>query len=195
MTVSSVRHPKYRTAVLVAGGLALAGLDRVSPVGVIGVGDRGLHVRPTLSKQRILEWTLRLREYRYDEETRLADKIAEITPSLTERVLMIVLSDLHDDGALSALKRVNQLHDCAVIQLQDPAELGTPGAGVLRAAEAETGRDVVVRASRSHVDQETITAELRRGGIDHMVLRTDRPYVHALRRFIEDRGLLSRGAR
>ena len=195
MTVSSTAPSKYATALFLAGGLAHACLDRVSPVGVVGVGSRALRIRPSLSKTQIMEWLVRLRSFRYDESTCLADRIGEITPSLRHRVLMIVLSDLHDPGAPDALKRLAQLHDCAVLQLRDPAELDVRGAGFLRAREAETGREFWTHGRRRHLDQEAIERSLRESGIDHLVIRTDRKYVHALRTFFETRGLLGRGAR
>ncbi len=195
MTVSSTKRSKYVTALHIAGGLALACLDRVSPVGVIGVGSRRLHAPPSLSKPQILEWLLRLRTFRYDEETTLARRIQELTPSLAHRVLMIVLSDMHDPAAPQALKRLAQLHDCAVVQLQDPAEASIKGAGFLRAREAETGRELWTHGRRRHLDQEKIERTLRRAGIDHLLIRTDRSYVHDLRHFFGSRGLLGRGAR
>ena len=39
-----------------------------------------------------------------------------------------------------------------------------------------------------------IEAELRKGGVDHLLIRTDQPFVHRLRHFFRSRGL-SKGAR
>src|SRR5205807_9623929 len=95
MTVSSVQRSKYAVAVHLAGGLAFACLDRVSPVGVVGIGSRDFRIEPSLSSAQILQWLHRLRRFRYDEETHLARRIAEIAPTLTNRAIVIVLSDLH----------------------------------------------------------------------------------------------------
>ncbi|MEW6745852.1 MAG: DUF58 domain-containing protein [Planctomycetota bacterium] len=195
MTVSSVSRSKYATALHIAGGLALACLERISPVGVVGVGQRDFRVRPGLSRHQILQWLLLLRRFRYDESTSLARRLAEITPTLRHRVLMIVLSDLHDDGALPALKRLVQLHDAAVLQLRDPAEDGLRGGGLVRAREAETGREFVTPGRRRHLDQALLEQDLKRSGIDHLLIRTNLPFVHALRHFLANRGLLGRGAR
>ena len=91
---------KYATAVHIAGGIALACLDRVSPVGVVGVGSDGLRIEPSLSKHMVLQWLHRLRRFRYDEPTQLGRRISEISPTLTNRALVIVLSDMHDPAAL-----------------------------------------------------------------------------------------------
>ena len=195
MTISSHHRSKYSIAVHIAGGLAFASLDRVSPVGIVGVGERGLRIAPSLSKQQILLWLHRLRRFRYDETTALGRRIAELSPSLTERALVIVLSDLHDPRAVTALKRLAQLHDVAVLQLQDPAERHLRGSGFFRAQEAETGRDFVTHGRRQWLDQEQVDHQLRRGGIDHLLLRTDEPFIVKMRHFFQKRNLLGRGAR
>jgi uncharacterized protein (DUF58 family) len=148
-----------------------------------------------LSKQQILQWLHRLRRFRYDETTTLGRRIAELSPSLTERALVIVLSDLHDPRAITALKRLAQLHDVAVLQLQDPAERHLRGSGFFRAQEAETGRDFVTHGRRQWLDQEQVDHQLRRGGIDHLLLRTDEPFLVKMRHFFQSRNLLGRGAR
>lgn len=195
MTISSVKRSKYETALFIAGGLGFACLERVSPVGVVGVGTRAVRVEPSLSKPQIMEWLLQMRSFRYDEGTCLAQRISKLTPTLRSKALLIVLSDLHDPGALKALERLVQLHDVAVVQLQDPAETSLRGAGLIRAQEAETEREFWATGRRNHLDQEALGHSLRRGGIDHLLVRTDESYVSALRNFFESRGLLGRRAR
>ncbi|HVS09064.1 MAG TPA: DUF58 domain-containing protein [Planctomycetota bacterium] len=195
MTVSSVARSKYETALFVAGGLALACLDRVSPVGVVGVGERALRIQPSLSRPRVLQWLLQLRAYRYDEGTSLGARLVELGPSLAQRSLVVVLSDLHDPAALGALKRLVQVHDCVVLQFQDPAETGLRGSGFLRAREAETGREFVTHGRRRWLEPEEAARELKRCGIDHLVIRTDRPFAHSLRNLFKARGWLGKGSR
>jgi uncharacterized protein (DUF58 family) len=195
MTISS-RHPsKYETAVFIAGGLALASLERISPVGLLGVGGRNLHVRPSLSRDQVFQWLHRLRTFRYDEPTSLGARLIELTPSLTHRVLVIVLSDLHDPRAIPALKRLAQEHDCAVLQLRDPSEDRLKGVGFVRAGEAETGRPFVIRGRLSGLDPSRTEDQLKKAGVDYLLIQTDQPYVSRVRQFFKHRNLLGRGAR
>ncbi len=195
MMVASVSRSKYSLAVHLAGGLALACLDRVSPVGLLGTGDRDIRIEPSLSRHQVMEWLLKLRRFRYDEETSLARRVTELNASLKNTALVIALSDLHDPDAVNALKLMGQVHDVVVIQLQDPAELTMAGAGFLRAREAETGRPFVTHGRRAHLDQTLVQRGLCRGGIDHLVLRTDQHFNQKVRYFFEARGLTQRAAR
>jgi len=195
MTVSSVPRSKYELALHLAGGLAFACLERTSPVGVLGVGEKDFLFRPSLSKSQIMQWLLKLRRFRFDERTSLARRIREITPSLTHRVLFIILSDLHDEGALVAMRRLAKLHDCAVVELRDPAEDGLKGGGFMRAREAETGLQFETHGRKRWIDSQKVADSLRKSGIDHLVVRTDRPFLESVRRFFGSRGLIGRGAR
>ncbi len=195
MTVSSARRSKYHTALYIAGGLALACLDRVSPVGVVAVGERALRIQPSLSRDRVLQWLHELRRFRYDETTLLSTRIGELSPRLASRALVIVLSDLHEEGALAALKRLAQVHECVVLQIEDPSESGLRGSGFFRASEAETGREFVTHGRGRWLDLERPARELKRAGIDHLRIRTDRPFAPALRQLFRSRGWVGRGAR
>lgn len=195
MTVSSAKKSKYAVAVHIAGGLAFACLDRVSPVGVVGVGGRTIRMEPSLSRPQVLQWLHAFRRFRYDEPTTLGRRVAELAPTLANRCLVIALTDLHDDGAVPALKLLAQRHDVAVIRLQDPAEGGVRGAGFLRAGEAETGRVFVTRGGTAWADPETTARQLKRAGVDHLLVRTDRPFVADLRNFLKGRNVLGRGRR
>src|SRR5205085_6099171 len=122
--------------------------------------------------------------FRDDEPPPLGRRVTQLAPTLATRCLVIVLSDLHDAEALPALKLLAQKHDVVVIQLQDPAETGLRGAGLLRAGEAESGRVFVTRGARQWVDPEATARELKRAGVDHLLIRTDRPFVADLRNFL-----------
>ncbi len=195
MCVGSERLTKYAWAVQVAGGLALAALARVSPVGLMGCGERELDARPTLSRTRVYLWLHALRHFRTDEQTRLSLRVRELAGVAGNRSLVIVLSDLHDPGALTALKSLAQEHDVVVLQFWDPAEAGRTGGGIFRASEAETGEGFVSHGRSAWLDREAFGQELRRGAVDHLVLAVDEPFVGKLRGFLARRGLLGRGAR
>lgn len=195
MTVTSARKSKYAVAVHVAGGLAFAALDRVSPVGILGVGGRDIRHEPSLSRASVMRWLHEFRRFRYDEGTAVGRRVAELAPTLPNRCLVLALTDLHDPDAVPALRLLAQRHDVAVIQLQDPAELGLAGTGFLRAGEAETGRVFVTRGARRWVDADETARQLKRAGVDHLLLRTDRPFVAELRNFLARRAGVGRGRR
>lgn len=195
MTVSSVNMSKYELALRTAGGLALACLDRMSPVGVLGTGSREVRIEPSLAKDLVLQWLLRLRRYAFDEPTQLVRRIAELRPSLKSRSLVIVCSDMHEPGAIHSIAMLAQQHEVAVLQFQDPAEVTLRGSGFLRAQEAESGRAFVTHGRREVVDQLRIEGDLRRGGVGHLLIRTDQPFLPKLRLFFRARGFAGRGAR
>ncbi len=195
MAVSSVKRSKYATALHIAGGLAFACLDRISPVGVLGLGEREFRVEPSLSRDQIMQWLHKLRTFRYDEVTATGRRIAQLSPMLGNRALVVVLSDLHDPTALPALKLLATRHDVVVLQLQDPAEAGLRGAGFFRAREAETGRPFVTHGRQRWLRPDEIAGPLKTAGIDHKVIVTDVPFAHTLRSFFKSRGLLGRGVR
>ncbi|MCP4080517.1 MAG: DUF58 domain-containing protein [Planctomycetaceae bacterium] len=195
MTVSSTKRSKYATAVYMAGGLAFACLDRISPVAVLGVGETDLRYTPSLSRDKIMQWMHKLRHYNVQEQTMLTDRIRELGPLLTNHSLIIVLSDLHQPDALGPLKRLAQQHDVVALQLQDPAEASLKGAGFVRAREAESGQPLTTRGKNVGIDQTMLAQDLKRGRVDHLLIRTDQPFAYQLRHFFKSRGLLGRGAR
>lgn len=195
MMVSSTAVSKYARAVQIAGGLALACLDRFSPVAILGVGERRLCYPPSLSRDRALQWLHELRMYRLDETTALARKLIELEPMLSQRSLLVVLSDLNEPLALRPLKRISQHHECVVLQLRDPAEITLCGGGFLQAREAESGAEFVTRGKRLGVDHDLWQQTLRGGRVDQLVIRTDEPFSDRLRHFFRTRDRLGRGAR
>ncbi len=130
-----------------------------------------------------------------DQSTVLARRLNELSARLNNRALIIVISDLHEPKALNALKLAAQAHDVVVLQLRDPAERQISGTGYFRAREPETGREFVTHGKRTWIDYETITQELKRRQIDHLLIDIDIPFAHKIRWFFKSRGILGNGAR
>ncbi|HEU5068936.1 MAG TPA: DUF58 domain-containing protein [Verrucomicrobiae bacterium] len=187
MCITSQHLSKYAWAVQLAGGLALAALDHMNPVGLLGVGERELHQTPTLARNAVMQWMHQLRHYRFVEGTTLGRRVRELIPRIEQRCLFIVLSDLHDPDAIPAIRLMAQDHDCMVLHLEDPAERGQTGGGIFRAVEAETGRAFVAHG-RSRWFAEDATHALSRDGVDYLPLQTDRPILPRLRHFMKSRG-------
>jgi uncharacterized protein (DUF58 family) len=187
MCVTSHGRSKYFWATQLAGGLALAALARMSPVGIMGCGERQFGIRSTLSRPQVFLWLKLLRRHQFDEGTQLGQRLDELAGTLENRSAIFILSDLHDPAALTALKPMAQRHDCVVLQLVDPAEKGVTGGGIFRAAEAETGRVFVTHGRQPWLDQDAITRDLRRAGVDHLPLRTDEPFIPRLQAFLRRR--------
>ena len=187
MCVSSQPMSKYAWAVQLAGGLALAAVDHMNPVGLMTVGERDLHHTPTLARNTVMQWMHQLRHYRFVEGTTLGKRVRELIPRVEQRCLFIVLSDLHDPDAIPAIKLMAHDHDCVVLHLEDPAERGRTGGGIFRAVEAETGRAFVAHGlSRWFGDEEAHA--LSRAGVDYLNLRTDAQILPKLRHFMKSRG-------
>jgi uncharacterized protein (DUF58 family) len=195
MVVSSQRRSKFFLALQVASGLGLACLDRVSPVGIVTTDMPGYEVEPSLSRDQIFQWLHQLRRFRVDRQTHLAKKIDELSRRLTQRSLLITLSDLHQPEALGSLRQAAQRHECVAIQFQDAIEPELPKAGFIRSREAETGELKVVAGGSRLVHPEQIANELKRSQIDHILVRNDQPFAYRLRWFFKSRGVLGKGAR
>ncbi len=195
MCVSSQTLSKYAWAVRIAAGIGLAAQGNVTPVGLLGCGARELHIRPTLSRSTVLEWSHQLRQHDFREATSLAKRARELSPSLTRRTTVIVLSDLHDPGSLEALQVIAQRNDCVALHLEDPAERGVRGSGFFRGVEAESGEAFIGRGGRPFVDTSAWKAELSRFAIDYLHLRTDRPILAPLAHFLQHRGQSARSVR
>ncbi len=188
MTIASKPPGKYGLAVQVAGGLALACLDRVSPVGVLGAGGRDLIVRPSLSRDVLLQWLHKLRGHRFDEPTTLGRRLLALEASLAQRSLLIVLSDFHDTDALQALKLVGARHDCICLIFRDEAEDQLEGAGWFRGREVETGREFFTHGKRLLSTTDTLLESLKKASLDHFLIRPGTPFLGRLRHFLRARG-------
>lgn len=186
MCVTSQRMSKYAWAVQLAGGLALAAVEHMNPVGMMTVGERDLHHTPSLARNAIFQWLHQLRQYHFVEGTTLGKRIRELIPRVEQRCLFVVISDLHDPDAIPAIKLMAHDHDCAVLHLEDPTERGQTQGGIFRAVEAETGREFVAHGRSRFLSNEE-THKLARAGVDYILLPIDQPIIPRLRHFLKSR--------
>lgn len=197
MAIGSRLMTKHRLATLIAGGLGLAALRRLSPVGIVAGGDRQLQYEPSLNRGQMFLWLHQLRRASENERTCVGRRLNQLESLLVSRALIITISDLHDPEAIPAAKRIAQQHDTILIHVQDPSERGAWRAGFFHAVEAETGRRFVSHG-RSRWFSETWTTarrELAAARVDYLPLFTDQPFVTPLRRLLADRGGLTRAER
>ena len=192
MALSSRAPGKYGLAVQVAGGLALACLGRISPVGVLAAGGHDLVIQPSLSKDVLMQWLHRLRIYRFDGPTTLGKRLVSLEPSLRQRSLVIVLSDFHDPDALPALKLISSRHECICLMFRDPAEDRLEGAGIFRAREVETGNEFLSHERSILSTRERLITAFKKASIDHFPIETGTPFLGAFRHFLRARGGLGR---
>lgn len=193
MAVTSVARSKHDLAVWIASALGLVAQRRMSPVAVVGGGERKVPLVASLSRNDLWNALEPLRAHDFSEGTRLAARLTETATRATRASLFVVLSDLHDPDAVPAIRHAAQKHDVAVIHLLDPSEARPLRAGFFRGREAETGRAFVGTSHTQFARPDETRAELLRSGADYLRLETDQPFVPALRHHLGARGLLTRG--
>jgi len=188
MCVSSRPLSKYAWALRIGAAVALAAQSRLRPVGLVACGERTMRIAPTLARGDVMQWAHRLRRHGFLEATLLGRRVRDLLPALKRRSALLVLSDLHDPDAASALRLVAQEHECVVLHFRDPAETGLRGAGLFRAREAESGRAFFASGWRRWLSECSLRRQLTRHGIGYLLLRTDRPALGPLREFLKLQG-------
>lgn len=201
MGVTSCRKSKWDWAILLAGGLALAGVNRSSPVGMITTGHiesttcQPIRHEPSLSREPIYHWLCELRNLVPESRSRVQIRrtLLELEVAVRERSLIILLSDLHESEVLPVIKRLGQRHDVIALRLQDPSEAHPPMRGFFRGVESETGRWFTARGRSFESDISVVDSELRGAGIDPFTLRLDNDFLPGLREFLKNRNCIRRG--
>ena len=188
MGVSSVRLTKHDLGVWLAAAIGLVAQRRLSPTAIIGGGERTTRFEPSLLKTDLWQALEPLRSGSVEEGTRLGQRLRELIVRANRASVIIIISDLHDQDALPAIRHAAQKHDVIAIQLRDPAEEGNLRAGFFRGREAETGRDFIGRSrDRWRSGEEDSGRVLARAGASWLQLDTSQPFIPPLRHFLAAR--------
>jgi uncharacterized protein (DUF58 family) len=93
-----------------------------------------------------------------------------------------------------ALRALGARHSVAAVEIRDPREASLPAVGTLTMVDPETGRHVQVDTSDARLrrryeqheraDRDAVRSELRRAGVDHVVLSTRGSWLKDLGRHL-----------
>ncbi|GAA3206048.1 DUF58 domain-containing protein [Actinocorallia longicatena] len=123
----------------------------------------------------------------------LAEALASLDRGQRRRGLRVVISDFLDQSDWSQpLRRMSARHQTLAVEIIDPRELELPPGGLIEMTDPETGTvqeimlsprvaDAYNRAAAAQREQTAQT--LKRLGVPHLVLRTDRDWVADIARF------------
>ncbi len=191
MNVRSTLLSKHDVAVWAAAVVAQLALNRRSPVSIESCGERAVGVKPTSSRSQVTQWIESLRSGTMSERTRLVAAVRRVEALARHRSIVVIISDLYEEGSLEAIKRLAQRHDVIVLRTLDPAERGGLRAGFVRVGDAEAGEAGFVSTGRQRWfgDEDAGAGldepvELSGAGVDVAVLATDRPILAAMRRVL-----------
>jgi uncharacterized protein (DUF58 family) len=187
---------KRELAAEVAALLAFAAVRNQDRVGAALVSDRlELFLPPRRRRTHVLRLVREVLTGHASGPTDLEASLAATLATLKRRAVLFVLSDFVDTAYAGALKAAAARHDLIVLEIVDPRDEELPAVGPVVLQDAETGRIEVVdgrrQGKRHAAARRQQRAELRRLtrrlGVDHLELRTDRPYLAPLVGFFERR--------
>lgn len=154
-------------------------------------------IPPKKGRSHLLRIIRELLEFEPQEQgTDIGEALRYLTNAIKRRCTAFLLSDMIDvDSTLrprweEALKIAANRHELSVISVFDPRERELPSVGLIKVADAETGReswvDTSSRSVREHFDSwnrevnSAISQTLRRYSIDSVSISTDGDFVKGL---------------
>ena len=190
---------KAERAVEVAAVLALAAARQNDRVGAV-IFSQGIDhvVPPAKGRSHALRVIRDLLAFAPQQRgTNISAALAYVSRLLRHRSIIVVLSDFRARGWEDQLQNLTMRHEVVAITVDDARELQLPASGWIELEDAESGGRLLVdtshRATRLKLE---IAAEearlararaLKRSKVDHIALRTDRPYAEALHRAFAER--------
>jgi len=187
---------KRELAAEIAALLAFAALRNQDRVGAALVSSGlDLFLPPRRRRTQVLRLVREVLSRHAAGETDLEAGLGAVLSTLKQRSVLFLISDFLATPYESALKAAAARHDLIVIEIVDPKDDELPRVGPVVLRDAETGRVGLVdgrrlaerHASRRRRDRAALAKLTRRLGVDHLELRTDRPYLGPLVAFFERR--------
>ncbi len=204
---------KREIAAEIAGTLAFSAARNNDKVGLaLFTNEVEEIIPPRKGRKHILRMIRDVLAYQpIKRGTNIAAALDDVNRMLKRKAIVVLISDFLQgpDGTIpnpddrtkselfKALDITNRRHDLVCFEIIDPRETSLPNLGVITLEDSETGEVVSVNTSSASVrkEYEDVNAKrlaefkraLNRSKIDLLEVRTDKPYITALKRFFERR--------
>ncbi|HEX2533167.1 MAG TPA: DUF58 domain-containing protein [Chitinophagaceae bacterium] len=190
---------KKEIATELAAVLAFSAVYNGDKVGLILYSDKiEKYIPPKKGKQHALYMVRALLSVEsVKKQTSLSTALRYFNNTTRQKSIAFLLSDFIDANYQDALRVSARKHDLVGIKLYDKLDMQLPNLGLLRIADAETGREKWVDTGSAHVRYEyereffRVTDYsndmFRKAGADLLHVRTDEDYVKVLQRFFISR--------
>jgi uncharacterized protein (DUF58 family) len=176
----------------IAAVLAFSAIQNNDKVGVIFFSNSvEKFIPPKKGTSHILRIIRELIEFRpRQQQTNLTEPLRYLTNAIKKRCTAFLLSDFLNRGFEDAIKIANNKHDLIAVRIFDERETELPEVGLIRARDAETGKQIWVDSSdrkvrrqynnwyKSHNDY--LNETFMRSGVDVAKIATDQDYIKPL---------------
>ncbi len=200
---ASVGQFKREMAAEICAVVAFSAIQNNDKVGLLLFSDRvELFVPPKKGKKHVLRLIRDLFAHQKQSNgTQLKVALDHLVKVLHRRSIVMVLSDFMDSNFENALRAVSRRHDTIAVHMVDPVEVDIPDVGLLEVTDAETGQQLLVDTSSSHVRDHYLAESqarerdvemlMRRLRVDRVPIHTDEGYVDPLIRFFRRRNKMA----
>lgn len=203
----SVGRPKIETVAEIAALLAFSATQNDDRVGLVLFTDRvERYVPPKKGRAHVMRVVTEILNAKPAHVgTSVSSALELLGRTGTRRSVAFVISDFQSPSFEKPLRLAAARHDLVPIQILDPREETLPDVGLALFEDLETGEVVEIDTSNARVreayqtsfarkkaTQEQLFRKLR---IDHVTIRTDRPYVRPLSDFFRMRERRAAGFR
>lgn len=184
---------KARLAAEVGALCAFSAIKNNDRVGLILFSDQVEKIVPPQKGQKHAMRVIReiLSAEPKGKGTNLSAGLHTLAKVADRRSVAFLLSDFFDDGYERALSVVAARHDLVPVILTDPRDEELADVGLAAFEDLETGEEVLVDTGNAEVraayanymreQREQHLKVFKKFGLDHCIVRTDRPYIRPLR--------------
>jgi uncharacterized protein (DUF58 family) len=181
--------------------LALNAVKKNDKIGLVLFSDQiELFVPPQKGRMHVLRVIRELLYFKPQHKKTSINTALEFFNKVSKRsTVAFLVSDYLDDDYFKNLNLTSKKHDLVAVEITDPRESNLSGFGLIELEDPETGDHLLIDSSsrnwqKHHASTRTEfdknkKEQFHKLGIDHLQIRTDRPFEKDLITFFKKRSL------